>query len=130
MNLHDLDDWMFKGLGGIINMIVRRVGMDHSFGKNAKRMLDNEVRRLQEAKTEVDARQSAKGEVVTPFCVIDTWFIRSYEGINHWFDMRTREGPPMDKLNLTELEAHILRMQEIVDNERARRNRHDIDAAR
>lgn len=117
MKLSNLDEWLFKGLSGIVNMLVRRVGLDEPYNKNCKLMLDHEIKRLMEVKLQVDMRQ---GESITesPFSVLDVWFVKCYEGINHWFDLRGREGPKMNPSSLDDLQKHIDRMQEIVNRER------------
>lgn len=120
VSLANLDEWLFKGLGGIINMLVRRVGLDQPFNKNCLRMVQNEVQRLVSVREQVDARQAKAKDEPTPFSVLDTWFIRSYEGINHWLDLRSREGPPMDSSNIDDLQKHVDAMQVIIQNERRR----------
>jgi hypothetical protein len=123
VTLKELDEWLFRGLGGIVNMLVFRVQRDEGFNRNCKLMLDNEIKRLGEVKCEVDARQIKEhSPVVANYSVLDTWFVRSYTGINNWLRLRSEEGPPMDSANLDELQAHIDNIQRIVNRERARRN--------
>lgn len=123
VSLRILDEWLFKGLGGIVNMLMTRITRDYGFSWHCKQMLDHEIRRLRQVQFEVDARQTKEEPPVkSPISVIDSWFTRSYEGINHWFDLRSREGPPMDSSSLNDLQKHITNMQEIVNRERVRRN--------
>ncbi len=128
MNLQQLDEWLFKGLGGIVNMLIRRVGMEYPFNKNCQRMIQHEVQRLVDVREQVGSRQAGPIAEESPFCVLDVWFIRSYEGINNWLQIRSEKGPPMDSSSIDSLQTHITRMQEIVNHERARCNQHHTDA--
>lgn len=119
VTMKELDEWLFRGLGGVVNMMVTRCGYDIGYPKSCKMMVDNEAKRLLEIRERVAANVGAGSEEPTVFTV-DTWFVRGYTGIGNWLSERAAEGPTIDPAVLDDLQAHIDKIQEIVDDHRRR----------
>lgn len=120
--MRELDFWLAKGFGGIINMLHTRITqIPAGFSSLAQKLMKQEVKRLNELNEAVQANDDRETKTPTDMVCLDNWFIKAFTGLDKYLEERSIDGPtPISPANLSEMEEHVERLQKVIEREKCR----------